>query len=399
MKTTLPATARSVAAFALLAPFLASCDGGDGSGLPPAGQFGPIFSEIQASVFTPNCATTGCHFGAGAPRGLRLDAASSYALLVGVPSSEEPGVLRIAPGDPNNSYLVQKLEGTASTGAQMPLNAPALGQATIDVIRQWIIDGAIDDRAPASNAIRVTSLSPVPDSTVEPPPAQIIATFDRDPDASTVNAFTFTVEASGGDTTFGDGNEMAIQAASISVPAASPRSAVFEFAGPALAPDTYLVRLSGSGPSMTLDLDANALDGEFAGAFPSGDGVEGGDFEATFTVQDPAIPAPTLDSIQAVVFGPTCATAACHTGGGAMLPGAMNLTSAQASFDDLVNMPSLQSPGAIRVIPGNPDSSYLVQKLEGTAAVGGRMPFGSPDPLDPAVIAAIRQWIADGAMR
>ncbi|MDX1405024.1 MAG: hypothetical protein R3192_10825 [Woeseiaceae bacterium] len=399
MKIPRLAVTPAVVANVIVTLMTAACDGGDGSGLPPAGNLGPNFSEIQASVFTPNCATTGCHFGAGAPQGLRLDETSSHALLVGVPSAEEPGILRVAPGDPNNSYLVQKLEGTASTGQQMPLNAPALPQSTIDVIRQWIAEGAIDDRAPANNAIRVTSLSPVPDSQVDPAPAQIIAAFDREPDASTVNAMTFLLEASGGDATFDDGNEIPVQATAISVPPANPRSAVFDLTGMVLPPETYRVRLKGSGPSLILDLDANALDGEFSGMFPSGDGSQGGDFTATFTVRDPAVPEPTLDSIQAAVFGPTCGTAGCHTGGGANLPGAMNLTSAQASFDNLVNVASLQSPGAIRVIPNDPDNSYLVQKLEGTAAVGARMPFGSPDPLDPAVIASIRQWIADGALR
>jgi hypothetical protein len=389
---------RQILAIILLTGFLAACDGGDGTGLPPAGPIGPNFSAIQANVFTPNCATTGCHFGAGAPQGLRLDAASSYALLVGIPSTEESSVLRVNPGDPNNSYLVQKLEGTASSGQQMPLDAPSLPQATIDVIRQWISDGAIDDRLPASGPIRVTSLLPVPDSVVDPAPTQIIAAFDREPDTSTVNANTFIVEASGGDSTFGDGNEIQITAASITVPMANPQTTVFDLTGIALADDTYRVRLLGGGPSMILDLDANALDGEFGGAFPSGDGTQGGDFEAVFTVMGPVITGPTLDEIQAAVFSPTCAVAGCHTGGGVALPTVMNLTSAQASFDNLVNMPSLEVPGLIRVLPGDPDNSYLIHKLEGTAAVGDRMPLGSP-PLDPAIIANIRQWIADGALR
>jgi hypothetical protein len=378
---------------------LAACDGGDGTGLPPADALGPSFSAIQANVFTPTCATTGCHFGASAPLGLRLDAASSYALLVGVTSSEESSILRVAPGDPANSYLIQKLEGSASSGQQMPLNAPALPQATIDVIRQWISDGAIDDRLPSSSAIRVTSLSPVPDSVIDPGPTQIIAGFDRDLDASTVNASTFILEASGGDATFGEGNEIPVAAASVTVPMANPQTAVFDLNGVPLADETYRVRLLGTGPSVILDLDANALDGEFSGALPSGNGIEGGDFETVFTVAGLAVPGPTLDEIQAAVFGPTCSTAGCHTGGGAVLPTAMNLTSAQASFDNLVNIASLQVPALLRVEPDNPDDSYLIQKLEGTAAEGDRMPLGSPDPLDPAIIAAIRQWIADGALR
>ncbi len=198
---------------------------------------------------------------------------------------------------------------------------------------------------------------------------------------------------------FGDDWADFLDAASITVPLANPQTAVFDLTGILLAEDTYRVRLLGTGPSIILDLAANALDGEFAAPFPSGDGTEGGDLEAVFTVMSPVIMGPTLDDIQAAVFGPTCSTAGCHTGGGVALPSIMNLTSAQASFDSLVNIASLEVPGAIRVLPGDPDNSYLIRKIEGTAAVGDRMPAGSPDPLDPAIIASIRQWIADGALR
>ena len=34
----------------------------------------------------------------------------------------------------------------------------------------------------------------------------------------------------------------------------------------------------------------------------------------------------------------------------------------------------------MRVNPGNPDLSYLVQKISGTAAVGGRMPRSARRP-------------------
>ena len=267
---------------------LAACTGGDGSGLPPRlppGAFGPNFSEIQANVFTPTCATTGCHQGAGAPQGLRLDVTNSYGLLVGVPSSQASGVMRVASGDPNNSYLIQKLEGTASVGAQMPLNAPPVEQSSIDVIRQWITDGAIDDRVPSSAPITVTSLSPVPDSALTAAPANIIAMFDRELDVSTINMMTFVLEASGGDGSFAENNETSIAAANIS---ATATTATFDLTGVALANDTYRARLFGSGASIVMDLDANALDGEFSAIFPSGDDVAGGDFEAVFSLAVPA---------------------------------------------------------------------------------------------------------------
>jgi hypothetical protein len=307
--------------------------------------------------------------------------------------------MRVAVGDPANSYLIQKLEGSALIGEQMPFGGPALSQAMIDVIRQWITDGAIDDRAQANSPIQVSSLSPLPGSTLATAPTAITAVFDREPDASTVSANTFILEGSGGDTTFGDGNEVSITAASITVPGANTSTAVFDLTGVALADDTYQVRLLGSGASMILDMGANALDGEFSGGFPSGDGTEGGDFEAEFVVATPVSAGATLDEIQAAVFTPTCSNAGCHTGPtGNILPGGMDLTDANASFNSLVGVASLQVPALSRVAANDPDNSYLIQKLEGTAAGGIRMPFGG-GALDPALIADIREWISNGAPR
>src|ERR1700730_1888663 len=126
---------------------MAGCSAGSGVGLDQNGQ--PIgstggtppltadFTSIQDNVFTPIC--TRCHIGAGAPQGLQLDAAHSYALLVGVPSVEEPSLLRVKAGDPGNSYIIRKLEGGASiVGGQMPLGETPLPPATIAAISQWI---------------------------------------------------------------------------------------------------------------------------------------------------------------------------------------------------------------------------------------------------------------------
>jgi len=301
VKNALKSSVRKVLPLALVAGLSTAC-GGDGSssGTAPSLAFGANFSEIQSNVFTPTCAISGCHFGAGAPQGLRLDSANSFAMLVGVPSSEVPAVLRVAAGNPNSSYLIQKLEGRAAIGAQMPLGGPELAQATIDIIRQWITDGAIDDRASTTNPIRTTSLSPLPDTILTAAPARIIAMFDRQLDVSTVNANTFILRGSGGDGTFSDGNEVPITAAAITTPGTNPTSATISLSGVALADDTYQVNLLGSGPSMILDLNANALDGEFSGAFPSGNSTQGGNFVATFVVTTLAVT--TLDDIQENVF-------------------------------------------------------------------------------------------------
>jgi hypothetical protein len=111
------------------------------------------------------------------------------------------------------------------------------------------------------------------------------------------------------------------------------------------------------------------------------------------TVQNAA--AVTLAQIQASVFSPMCS--GCHSGPTSnSLPSGMNLTNAGDSFTALVNVPSLQVGSLDRVTPGDPDNSYLIQKLEGTAAGGSRMPQGGPF-LDQATVDMIRQWITDGA--
>jgi len=51
--------------------------------------------------------------------------------------------MRVKPGDPANSYLIQKLEGAPGiSGSRMPFGGPFLDQPTIDLIKAWITSGA-----------------------------------------------------------------------------------------------------------------------------------------------------------------------------------------------------------------------------------------------------------------
>jgi len=359
---------------------------------PPPTGFNPVFSEIQTNVFTPDCASSSCHGGGAPAANLNLTAGNSYAMLVDIDSIQE-GIKRVLPGDPTNSYLVQKLEGTAATGGQMP--STPLPQTEIDTIRQWITAGALDDTVVVLDPIRVNSISPIPGEMLTVQPTQIVAGFDRDLNAASVDTTTFLLEASGGDGTFNDNNEVQIAAASVTVPVGNQRSAVFSLAGVTLADDTYRISLLGSGGAVIQDLDANPLDGEYLGALPSGNSAAGGDFIVMFTLQTPVVIGPTLDQIQAVVFTPICS--GCHTGpnGVGVPPASMDLTNADASLAALVNVPSIGNNGVLRVAPMDPNNSYLIQKLEGNAGLI-MPPTGA---LDPAIIAEIRQWIQDGALR
>jgi hypothetical protein len=106
------------------------------------------------------------------------------------------------------------------------------------------------------------------------------------------------------------------------------------------------------------------------------------------------IPAPTLTQIQTAIFTPACSS--CHTGVGTQLPGALNLTSAAASYKALVGVFTVEQPTVEFVSPGNAANSYLIQKLQGGVTISGKqMPLGGPY-LSAAQIAQIAQWIAAG---
>ena len=255
---------------------LAACGSGDGF-VGSGGVVGPLqpnFNSIQANIFDQVCEH--CHSGATAPAGLRLDSANSYVSLVGVPSRERPTLMRVAPGDASNSWLIQKLEGTAGVGERMPAGLPPLPQSDINVIRQWIGDGALPAAA-GTGPIRVTSVSPEPSSKVLALPASIVVGFDRELNAPSVTTATFTLTRAGADGMLGTADDVAIVPTSVIVPLANPRSAVMNLKGVPPVLVRFRLTLLGTSSAAILDLGGNALDGE-------SDGVAGGDFAATFSV-------------------------------------------------------------------------------------------------------------------
>ena len=168
----------------------------NGQPLVPGGSRGNVpltadFESIQANIFTPICSV--CHVGGGAPQGLRLDAADSYNLLVAVPSTEAPAILRVKPGDPDNSYIIQKLEGHAAVGAQMPFGGPYLSAATIAFVREWITNGA-QPSASAAAPLTITVRAPEVNEFVSGTPPQIMIGFNHEIDATRIDAGSVRIE-------------------------------------------------------------------------------------------------------------------------------------------------------------------------------------------------------------
>jgi len=132
---------------------LAGCGAGTGEGLDQNGQplagggspvttLEPTLDSIQANVFSVSCAIPGCHGGGTVQFGLRLDPGFSAGNLINVASPQDPTLIRVIPGNSDSSFLIHKLDGTQTIGMRMPAFSPPLPQGTIDVIRQWIQDGA-----------------------------------------------------------------------------------------------------------------------------------------------------------------------------------------------------------------------------------------------------------------
>ncbi|HWX80694.1 MAG TPA: TIGR03118 family protein [Steroidobacteraceae bacterium] len=116
---------------------------------PPPPQV--TLTQLQTQIFTPIC--SGCHSGVGSslPGVQNLTAGNTFANVVNVASIEQPALKRIAPNDPTNSYLIQKIEGAPGiTGSQMPFGCggagnPCLDQTTIDLVKTWVSQGALNN--------------------------------------------------------------------------------------------------------------------------------------------------------------------------------------------------------------------------------------------------------------
>jgi hypothetical protein len=106
-----------------------------------------LFDQIQTTIFNTTCTELFCHDTVGMSGGLVLVEGESYGDLVNIEPQNfaalERGLLRVEPFDPDNSFLVIKVEGpTPAEGLRMPSNLPPLTPEQILLVRQWIAEGA-----------------------------------------------------------------------------------------------------------------------------------------------------------------------------------------------------------------------------------------------------------------
>jgi len=116
------------------------------------------FDLIQERIFTPTCATAGCHASeqdnAFKQHGLVLTKGKSYANLLNIlawqSDAKAEGLKRVKPYNSNESLLYHKLNWDASHhggkqyGLPMPLGGTPLSVGQIEFVRRWIEAGAPD---------------------------------------------------------------------------------------------------------------------------------------------------------------------------------------------------------------------------------------------------------------
>ncbi len=130
----------------------AGCDEKLSSITGPTPDLVPTFASIQRDIFAASdssgrVACTGCHTSVGRTpsAGLDLGGANAHGQLVNVASNAKPGAVRVIPGDPENSYLIHKIDGRAGiVGLRMPrgTTGPFLTDGQMRVIKRWIELGA-----------------------------------------------------------------------------------------------------------------------------------------------------------------------------------------------------------------------------------------------------------------
>lgn len=100
------------------------------------------FGALQTEIFTPKCAREdGCHRGVSAAGGMNLSDGYAYPSLVNAKSTRRPERMRVVPGNPEASYLMERLTGSGDT-PRMPMSGDPLSSSDLDRIRSWIKDGA-----------------------------------------------------------------------------------------------------------------------------------------------------------------------------------------------------------------------------------------------------------------
>ena len=114
----------------------------------PPPQVISFAGELQP-ILTASCVDAPCHDNTAPQAGLKLINGVARAELVGIAATQCGTIQLVAPGAPNDSYLIDKLVGSnpggCFIGTRMPKQDTSLTAAEIQAFRDWIANGAPDN--------------------------------------------------------------------------------------------------------------------------------------------------------------------------------------------------------------------------------------------------------------
>jgi hypothetical protein len=118
------------------------CDDTCIAGIAPTGE------AVTSRIFRTSCGfASSCHGGTSPKQGLALDTVDNlFATAVGKSSTQTTDRLLVSPGQPERSYLLDKLLGQNLASATSVMPEPPLETlcaAKIEVVRAWINAGAV----------------------------------------------------------------------------------------------------------------------------------------------------------------------------------------------------------------------------------------------------------------
>ena len=105
------------------------------------------FEADLLPVLKARCAV--CHMTGQEPGGMALTPDKAWSDLVSQDALGAAGWQRVAPNDPDASYLMHKLWGShrsvGGSGSRMPMHQPALPKSVQEQFASWILAGAPDN--------------------------------------------------------------------------------------------------------------------------------------------------------------------------------------------------------------------------------------------------------------
>ncbi len=386
----------------------------------------PVPTEV-ADIFATACSGPSCHTDGGAKGGLALDAADAANNLVQVTAQNDPEKrLRVAPGDPDASYLILKVRGDAPP--QMPLGKDPLSEDQIATLTDWVTsqpaceeagdtgDDTDTDTGTDDTGTETTEDTGTGDDGGEPELPENIATI-------------FTTHCSGGfchtngQTSGGLGLDADIAIANtVDVPSNGEPDGM-----PRVTPgdpaNSYLyLKITAEGPGAgnpmpqgstgLKDIDADAVTAietwinDLADPGTGGDDAadatdagETGDTTGDTTGDDTGDATGGDDSSEPLpeavgeVFTTHCSGQYCHTNG--QESGGMSLDPDVAVANTVNVKAATGPPDAIRVVPGDLDNSYLWLKVSAADGIDSPMPkdTGGLEGESPEALQTIKDWI------